>query len=98
MRERLKLMRGKPQVQPDFLTVVNLNAAVPADQANLSMEQQNVMDTKVGDYVICPYCATPSDYFALKSPPPVEGLKHCLKCGRQFFTSGLNSYPVLFKK
>jgi transposase len=31
MRERLKLMRGKPQVQPDFLTVVNLNAAVPAD-------------------------------------------------------------------
>jgi transposase len=24
-------MRGKPQVQPDFLTVVNLNAAVPAD-------------------------------------------------------------------
>jgi transposase len=24
-------MRGKPQTQPDFLTVVNLNAAVPAD-------------------------------------------------------------------
>ena len=24
-------MRGKPQAQPDFLTVVNLNAAVPAD-------------------------------------------------------------------
>ncbi|HEY5043028.1 MAG TPA: hypothetical protein VIK53_13610 [Verrucomicrobiae bacterium] len=67
-------------------------------QANLSMEQQNLMDTKIGDYVICPYCAAPSDYFALKSPPPVEGLKHCLKCGRQFFTSGLNSYPVLFKK
>lgn len=67
-------------------------------QTNLSMEQQNVMDTKIGDYIICPYCATPSDYFALKSPPPVEGLKHCLKCGRQFFTSGLNSYQVLFKK
>src|SRR2546426_2189559 len=24
-------MRGKPQAQPDFLTVINLNAAVPAD-------------------------------------------------------------------
>jgi hypothetical protein len=67
-------------------------------QANLSMEQQSLMDTKVGDYIICPHCATPSDYVALDSPPPVEGLKHCLKCGRQFFTSGLNSYPVLFKK
>jgi DNA-directed RNA polymerase subunit RPC12/RpoP len=67
-------------------------------QANLSMEQQNMMDTKIGDYIICPYCATPSDYVVLNSPPPVEGLKHCLKCGRQFFSGGLNSYPVLFKK
>ena len=24
-------MRGEPQVQPDFLTVINLNASVPAD-------------------------------------------------------------------
>src|SRR5438309_210862 len=24
-------MRGKPQAQPDFLTVINLNACVPAD-------------------------------------------------------------------
>ena len=24
-------MRGKPQAQPDFLTVINLNASVPAD-------------------------------------------------------------------
>ena len=24
-------MRGKPQAQPDFLTVLNLNACVPAD-------------------------------------------------------------------
>lgn len=67
-------------------------------QANLSMEKQNVMDTKIGDYIVCPYCTAPSDYVALNSPPPVEVLKHCLKCGRQFFTSGLNSYPVLFKK
>jgi DNA-directed RNA polymerase subunit RPC12/RpoP len=67
-------------------------------QANLSFEQQNVMDTKIGDYITCPYCAAQSDYIALKSPPPVEGLKHCLKCGRQFFTSGLNSFPVIFKK
>ena len=28
---RLKTMRGKPQAQPDFLTVINLNARVPAD-------------------------------------------------------------------
>jgi hypothetical protein len=24
-------MRGKPQAQPDFLTVINLNACVPTD-------------------------------------------------------------------
>jgi transposase len=24
-------MRGKPQAQPDFLTVINLNASVPAE-------------------------------------------------------------------
>lgn len=28
---RLKPMRGKPQAQPDFLTVINLNATVPED-------------------------------------------------------------------
>lgn len=28
---RLKSMRGKPQAQPDFLTVINLNASVPAE-------------------------------------------------------------------
>jgi DNA-directed RNA polymerase subunit RPC12/RpoP len=82
----------REQVRECNLQVKNLQ------QANRSMEQQNLMDTKIGDYIICPYCAAPSDYVALKSPPPVEGLKHCLKCGRQFFTGGLNSYPVLFKK
>jgi hypothetical protein len=63
-----------------------------------SLEQQNLADTKVGEYVICPYCENAAHYVPLNSPPPVEGLKHCLKCGRQFFTSGLNSYPVVFKK
>jgi hypothetical protein len=63
-----------------------------------SLEQQNVMDTKIGDYVICPHCETTLNYVALNSPLPVEELKHCLKCGKQFFTSGLNSYPILFKK
>lgn len=67
-------------------------------QANLFMEQQNSMDTKIGDYIVCPYCAALSDFVALNSPPPAEGLRHCLKCGQQFFTGGLNSYPVLFKK
>ena len=27
----LNCMRGKPQAQPDFLTVINLNACVPGD-------------------------------------------------------------------
>lgn len=31
MEGRLTTMRGKPQAQPDFLTVINLNASVPAD-------------------------------------------------------------------
>ena len=67
-------------------------------QTTASLEQQNLMDTRVGDYIICPHCEATSDYVPANSPPPVAGLKHCLKCGRQFFTSGLNSYPVLFSK
>jgi transposase len=31
MEVRLRTMRGKPQAQPDFLTVINLNASVPED-------------------------------------------------------------------
>ena len=67
-------------------------------QTSSSLEQQNLMDTRIGDYIICPHCETTLDYVPLKSAPPIEGLKHCLKCGRQFFTSGLNSFPVLFNK
>ena len=67
-------------------------------QTIASLEQQNVMDTRIGNYIICPHCEATLEYVPLGSPPTVEGLKHCLKCGRQFFTSGLNSYPVLFKK
>ncbi len=67
-------------------------------QAISTLEQQNVMDAKIGDSVICPYCEALSKYIPLNSPPPAEGLKHCLKCGKQFFTSGLISYPVLFNK
>jgi hypothetical protein len=25
-------------------------------------------------------------------------IRHCVKCGKQFFTSGLTSFPVLFNK
>lgn len=67
-------------------------------QTNSSFEQQNLMDTKIGDFIICPHCETTSDYVPINSPPPIQGLKHCLKCGRQFFTSGLNSFPILFNK
>jgi hypothetical protein len=67
-------------------------------QTNSSLEQQNLMDTKVGDNMLCPHCETTFGYVPVNSPPPIEGLKHCLKCGRQFFTSGLNSFQVLFKK
>jgi DNA-directed RNA polymerase subunit RPC12/RpoP len=63
-----------------------------------TLEQQNVTDTRIGDNVTCPYCEALSSYIPLNSPPPAEGLKHCLKCGKQFFTSGLTSYPVLFNK
>jgi len=61
------------------------------------LEYNNREDIKIGDYIICPHCETPFEYAALNSIPPVESLKHCLNCGRQFFTSGLNSYPVRFK-
>ena len=62
-----------------------------------SLEHDNHMETKIGDYVVCPYCENPFEYVPVNSLPPVESLKHCLNCGRQFFTSGLNSYPVRFK-
>jgi hypothetical protein len=67
------------------------------EQAIHSLEYENQIDTKVGDFIVCPHCDTPFEYISLNSIPPVESLKHCLSCGRQFFTSGLNSYPVRFK-
>jgi|ERR1700722_828526 len=66
-------------------------------QAIYSFEHQNQTDTKVGDYIVCPHCETAFEYIPLNSAPPTESLKHCLNCGRQFFNSGLNSYPVKFK-
>jgi Zn finger protein HypA/HybF involved in hydrogenase expression len=63
-----------------------------------SLNQQNLMDTRIGDYILCPHCEATLDYFPLNSPPPLEGLRHCLKCGKQFFTKGLHSYPILPNK
>ena len=40
MRVRLKLMRGKPQAQPDFLTVINLNQSVPANHPLRAIKRQ----------------------------------------------------------
>jgi len=37
---RLKLMRGKPQAQPDFLTVINLNQSVPANHPLRAIKRQ----------------------------------------------------------
>ena len=79
--------------------VFNCNLMIQKFQeTNFSLQKQNLMDTRVGDYIVCPHCEATLDYFPINSPPPVEGLKHCLKCGRQFFTKGLNSYPVRFNK
>ena len=33
-------MRGKPQAQPDFLTVINLNQCVPADHPLRAIKQR----------------------------------------------------------
>ena len=33
-------MRGKPQAQPDFLTVINLNQCVPADHPLRAIKRQ----------------------------------------------------------
>ena len=37
---RQSIMRGKPQAQPDFLTVINLNNCVPADHPLRAIKQQ----------------------------------------------------------
>ncbi len=68
------------------------------EQMNLSLAKQNLMDIKIGDYIVCPCCEAILDFFAIGTSPPKEGLKHCPKCGRQFFTKDLNSFPVLFNK
>jgi len=82
----------RKEVHEYILMVQNLK------QETLSLEQQNLIDTKIGDFIICPHCKSTSEYVPLNSSPPLQGLKHCLKCGRQFFTNGLSSYPVLFNK
>jgi hypothetical protein len=33
-------MRGKPQVQPDFLTVINRNQCMPADHSLRAIQRQ----------------------------------------------------------
>jgi len=81
----------RKEIRQDNLLIQKLQQTIS------SFEQQNHMDTRIGNYIICPHCETTLEYVPVDTPPPIEGLKHCLKCGRQFFTSGLNSYPVLFK-
>lgn len=78
------------EIRQDNLLIQKLQQTIS------SLEQQNQMDTRIGDYIICPHCETTLEYVPVDTPLPIEGLKHCLKCGRQFFTSGLKSYPVLF--
>jgi len=88
----LMFLSYRKQIRQDNLLIQSLQ------QATASLKRQNLMDTKVGDYLVCPHCEAALEYVPLNSPPPVDGLKHCLKCGSQFFVSGLISYPVLFKE
>lgn len=62
-----------------------------------SLQQANLGDTKIGNYIICPHCENEFEYIHLNAIPPIDSLKHCLSCGRQFFTSGLTSYPIMHK-
>ena len=62
-----------------------------------SLECDNRTDTKIGDYIICPSCESHFEFIPTNSIPPADSLKHCLSCGKQFYTSGLNSYPIKHK-
>ena len=80
------------KIREDDLTIQKL------EQTIVTLELENNTDTRVGDFVVCPHCENSLSYVPLNAPPPINGLKHCLKCGKQFFTSGLTSYPILLSK
>ncbi len=53
-------------------------------------------DVLVGHHVSCPYCSKSFEFIWAEHPMPV-GLQHCLKCGKQFFTTNGYSYPLVHK-
>ncbi len=66
------------------------------EQSNGALEIQKQEVVPVGSYLLCPYCE--SQYVYLERNESVEeGLKHCLRCGKQFFVTQGNSYPVIFQ-
>lgn len=60
----------------------------------LELEKQE--DVTIGNYVLCPFCETVVEYVPL-GVAHTDGLRHCLSCGRQVYTSGGFSYPVILK-
>ena len=50
----------------------------------------------VGYNTICPHCEAVFVCVKAGSPYPLEGIKHCLGCGKQFYTTNGVCYPVKF--
>lgn len=51
-------------------------------------------DVLAGHIITCPDCEAVLDFILMGKPMPT-GLQHCLKCGKQFFTSQGYSYPLV---
>jgi ribosomal protein L37AE/L43A len=65
-------------------------------RSKATLEMQKTEDVTVGSYILCPHCETVYEYVEINKAG-IEGLKHCLGCGKQFFTTRGYSYPVIFK-
>ena len=74
---------------------VHLRAIRHYEQLKTEKELEGQQEITVGNYILCPHCEKVFEFVKSENWP--EGLKHCLGCGKQFYTSQGRSYPATFK-
>ena len=60
------------------------------------LELLQKQEITIGHNAVCPHCEAVFVYTKAGSPYPLEGIKHCLGCGKQFYTTNGICYPVKF--
>jgi DNA-directed RNA polymerase subunit RPC12/RpoP len=64
----LLFRRYRKAIQAHNLIIQN------SQQTIASLEYNNIVDSKIGDHIICPHCENAFEYVHMNTPPPVEGL------------------------